>query len=80
MDESEMLRVFVDEDATRWAKRFWDTYGFDYDTERAAHGALYVWPLDDMDALKAALDEDGVRYQSIHVNVNNFFGLEEAHG
>ena len=60
-----------------WADKWWDTYGFDYDTERCARGQLWAWPCDvSLDELKANLDAAGIQYVIHEFDSNVFFGLD----
>ncbi len=67
-----MFRIFVDGDARAWADAKWDTYGFDYDTERTGGGVVHAWPLEDgTDAvreLSASLRDDGISFTTFDAN------------
>lgn len=66
--------ITVNTDAAEWAKQKWDTYGFDYDTERTAGNVVIAWALEDGDdALKEALDEDGIEYETFEADPERFF-------
>jgi hypothetical protein len=67
--------------AREWADKYWDTYGFDYDTERAAHGGLLAWPCNDEEdrdlsvtELKHELDDGGIEYETFQATLNTIFG------
>jgi len=62
-DTFTMFHIFVDGDARAWADAKWDTYGFDFDTERTGGGVVHAWALECADEeLAAALTEEGVRF------------------
>lgn len=66
-------------DPREWAERMWDTYGFDYDTERFGECSVLAWALDDDDALGEALASDGIEYSTFEVDdLDHFFGLDQA--
>lgn len=44
-----------------WAKKHWETYGFDYD---ASAGEVIVWPLSSMRQLRASLEARGVPFHT----------------
>lgn len=44
-----------------WAKKHWETYGFDYD---ATAGEVIVWPLSSMRQLRASLEARGVPFHT----------------
>ena len=67
--------------AREWAKQYWDTYGFDYDTERADHGGLLAWPCNDEEngdlavaELKRELDDGGIEYETFQATHDTIFG------
>lgn len=70
----------VNGDARTWADETWDTYGFDYDTERTGGQIVCAWPLDDgpdvNDDLREALRVAGIHYTTEIVDLDQFFGLE----
>lgn len=72
----------VNGDARAWADEKWDTYGFDYDTERTGGQVVCAWPLDEgpdaRDDLREALRADEVAYTSETVDTDKFFGLETS--
>lgn len=64
-----------------WADRFWDTYGFDYDTERCASGGVLAWPCNDEEdetkaatVLERALSEAGIEYEIFEATFETVFG------
>lgn len=52
-------------DARDWARRFGDTYLFDWDIERSTAEAVYVWPCQrqTIEGLEQALREDSVEFE-----------------
>lgn len=57
----------------------YDTYGFDYDTERFGSDTVLAWAFEDDDELRKALDEDGIEYTTFEVeDLDRFFGLDKA--
>ncbi len=67
-------------DARTWADERWDTYDFDYDTERTGGQVVCAWALEEgPDAerdLREALRADGIFYTLETVDLDHFFGLE----
>lgn len=64
------------ENPRSWAKKVWDTYGFDYDTERFGSNTVCAWPLVDEDMLREALEEDDIDFTTFEVeDLDAFFGL-----
>jgi hypothetical protein len=57
--EGLMVRI---RDAKNWAKKFWDTYGFDYliDSDPLQ---VFIWPLENSSIiqLKNDLEKDGIQ-------------------
>ena len=53
-------------DARDWARRFWDTYGFDYDAERSTDEVVYAWAHGDQtdEGLAQELEEDNVEFST----------------
>lgn len=59
-----------------WAKQMWDTYGFDYATDRFGTNTVCAWALDDDDELQEALEDDDVSFTTFEVeDLDSFFGL-----
>ena len=70
-------------DAKDWAKRYWDTYGFDYDLERTGGDTVFAWPYNDfsdVDEAKSAamlegeLDAAGIAYETQRLSLDSVFG------
>lgn len=62
------------ETATQWARRMWDTYGFDYDTERTDSVSILAWPEGACETeLMAALDADSVPYTTFKADLKAMF-------
>lgn len=62
------------ETASQWARRMWDTYGFDYDTERTDSISVLAWPeCCDEAELSAALDADRVPYTTFEADLKTMF-------
>lgn len=68
------------EDGKAWAKRMWDTYGFDYDMERTGQ-CVFAWGYGDDedtadDDLKKALDDDEIEYETFEAELDVIFPNE----
>lgn len=62
------------ETAAQWARRMWDTYGFDYDTERTDSVSILAWSEGcDEAELMAALDADSVPYSTFVASLETMF-------
>lgn len=64
-----------------WADLHWDTYGFDYDTERCSAGGVLAWPCNDEEKeedavleLKMELDDDDIQYETFEATHETMFG------
>ena len=77
------ITVTGESDAKDWARRYWDTYGFDYDLERTSGNTVFAWPcndLADVDEQKSAamleseLDAAGIAYETQRLSLDNVFG------
>lgn len=67
------------DDPCAWAKRMWDAYGFEYDTERFGRETVLAWSIDSDEELKEELDYDGIQYTTFQVeDLDEFFGLKDA--
>lgn len=64
------------ENARAWARQKWDTYCFDYDTERLGDTVLAWNDGCSVDELKAALDADGIEYETFEADINKMFDVE----
>lgn len=70
------ITVPAGEDPRAWAKRMWDTYGFDYDMERIGEQTICAWPMYHNEDLIETLEQDDIRYETFEVeDVDRFFGL-----
>lgn len=83
MSKTETLATFYiisppsNEDGKTWAKKVWDTYGFDYDLERTGQ-TVFAWACDVSDEeLQSALNEDSIHYESFKADVNVVFGFSD---
>lgn len=71
-----MLRIRVN-NPVEFARKYWDTYGFDYDMERARKGQLWAWPVDcTLAELEKNLAEDSISFSRAEVDLDVFFALE----
>jgi hypothetical protein len=58
---SDLITLTTPGDAREWCKKYWDTYGFDYDIE-SCHGSIVtIWPLEGTNVrhMKRDLEESG---------------------
>ena len=65
-------------DPNTWAKRYYDTFGFDWDLERSDSTSILAWAdgVGD-DELEEALENDYIEFTTFEVeDVDRFFGLK----
>ncbi len=78
-DATKLTTIFIiptTGDARTWADQYWDTYGFDFDTDRCRSGSVYAWSLhDDDDGLRKALAEDRIEFQTITVDFDEWLPI-----
>jgi len=62
----------TEETGLEWAKRLWDTYSFDYDTERTGE-TVFAWALDSDASLAKALETDGIEFETFQGDSKELF-------
>lgn len=77
------ITIYGELDAKDWAKKYWDTYGFDYDLERTGGDTVFAWPYNDHSdtdeakstaELKRELDDAGIAYETQRLSLDSVFG------
>jgi len=58
-----------------WARQYWDTYGFDFDTQSERNGTFLAWADGiSSDELQLSLTEAGVRYTCFEADPEQLIG------